>query len=82
MQLAMLGAVILLMRQVTQPASVAFLGQLFGNPRSQRGDMAPDGKGVAITPVDADGKVAFVKTGYSPDGAEKLAEQVRKLLKP
>ncbi len=31
--------------------------------------------------IDAEGKVAFVKTGYSPDGAEKLAEQVRKLLK-
>ena len=54
----MLAAVILLMRQVTQPASVAFLGQLFGNPRSQREDIAPGGKGVAITPVDAIGKVA------------------------
>jgi hypothetical protein len=31
--------------------------------------------------IDPDGKVAFVKTGYSPDGAEKLAEQARKLLK-
>jgi len=31
--------------------------------------------------IDAEGKVAFVKTGYSPDGAEKLAEQVRKLIK-
>jgi hypothetical protein len=31
--------------------------------------------------IDAAGKVAFVKTGYSPDGAEKLAEQVRKLIK-
>jgi len=31
--------------------------------------------------IDAEGKVAFVKTGYSPDGADKLAEQVRKLLK-
>ena len=32
--------------------------------------------------IDPEGKVAFVKTGYSPDGAEKLAEQVRKHLKP
>ena len=31
--------------------------------------------------IDPDGKVAFVKTGFSPDGAEKLAEQVRKLIK-
>jgi thiol-disulfide isomerase/thioredoxin len=31
--------------------------------------------------IDTEGKVAFVKTGYSPDGADKLAEQVRKLLK-
>ncbi|MBL9130846.1 MAG: TlpA family protein disulfide reductase, partial [Verrucomicrobiaceae bacterium] len=31
--------------------------------------------------IDTEGKVAFVKTGYSPDGAEKIAEQVRKLVK-
>ena len=31
--------------------------------------------------ISPEGKVAFVKTGYSPDGAEKIAEQVRKLLK-
>jgi hypothetical protein len=58
MQLMMLGAVILLMRQITQPASVAFLGQLFGNPRSQQQDVVPGGKGVVITSVAADGKLA------------------------
>jgi thiol-disulfide isomerase/thioredoxin len=31
--------------------------------------------------IDTEGKVAFVKTGYSPDGAEKIAEQVRKLVR-
>ena len=31
--------------------------------------------------VGPDGKVAFVKTGYSPDGAEQIAEAIRKLLK-
>jgi peroxiredoxin len=30
--------------------------------------------------IGPDGKVAFVKTGYEPDGARKIAEQVRKLL--
>lgn len=30
--------------------------------------------------VGPDGKVAYVKTGYEPDGAEKIAETVRKLL--
>ena len=31
--------------------------------------------------IGPDGKVAFVKTGYSPDGAEQIAEAIRKLLK-
>jgi len=30
--------------------------------------------------IGPDGKVAYVKTGYEPDGAKKIAEQVRKLL--
>lgn len=30
--------------------------------------------------IGPDGKVAFVKTGYSPDGAEQIAAAVRKLL--
>ena len=30
--------------------------------------------------IGPDGKVAFVKTGYEPDGAKKIAETVRKLL--
>lgn len=30
--------------------------------------------------IGPDGKVAFVRTGYEPDGAKKIAEQVRKLL--
>jgi hypothetical protein len=31
--------------------------------------------------IDTYGKVAFVKTGHSPDGAAHLADQVRKLIK-
>lgn len=31
--------------------------------------------------IDTQGRVSFVKTGYSADGAEKLSEQVRKLIK-
>ena len=69
----MLGAVILLMRQVTQPAAVAFLGQLFANPRSQQGDAVPPGKGVAIKPVVADGKVsAELAESETPPLDEKL----------
>ena len=30
--------------------------------------------------IGPDGKVAYVKTGYEPDGAKKIAETVRKLL--
>lgn len=30
--------------------------------------------------IGQDGKVAYVKTGYEPDGAKKIAETVRKLL--
>ena len=30
--------------------------------------------------VGPDGKIALVKTGYSPDGAKEVAEVVRKLL--
>jgi peroxiredoxin len=32
--------------------------------------------------IGPDGKVAYVKTGYEPDGAKKIAETVRKLLEP
>ncbi|MFM2142855.1 MAG: Redoxin, partial [Verrucomicrobiota bacterium] len=31
--------------------------------------------------ISPEGKVAYVKTGYAPDGAEKIAEQVKKLVK-
>ena len=31
--------------------------------------------------IGPDGKVAYVKTGYEPDGAAKIAEAIRKLLK-
>lgn len=58
----MLGAVILLMRQITQPASVAFLGQLFGNPRSQQHDAGAGGKAIAMTSVAANGHVASEST--------------------
>jgi hypothetical protein len=73
MLLVMLGAVILLMRQVRQPASVAFLGQLFANPRSQQGGDAAGGKGVAIKPVGADAESAAVAAkSETPPLDEKL----------
>ncbi len=53
MLLVMLGAVLLLMRQVRQPAAVAFLGQLFGHPQSRQRVDAPAARGVAIKPVVA-----------------------------
>ncbi len=58
MQLAMLGAVILLMRQITQPASVAFLGQVFSGPRSRQGTAVADAKGKAARHVAADGQTS------------------------
>jgi hypothetical protein len=73
MLLVMLGAVILLMRQVRQPSSVAFLGQLFANPRSQQGGDAAVGKGVAIKPVVADAEsAAAVAKSELPPLDEKL----------
>jgi len=30
--------------------------------------------------IGPDGKVAYVKTGYEPEGAKKIAETVKKLL--
>jgi peroxiredoxin len=32
--------------------------------------------------ISLDGKVAYVKTGYEPDGDQKIAEAVRKALPP
>ena len=54
----MLGAVILLMRQITQPAAVAFLGQVFASPRSQQAGVDDSAtKAFAIKPVVADSRV-------------------------
>jgi len=73
MLLVMLGAVILLMRQITQPAAVAFLGQLFASPRSQQGVDDPATKAFAIKPVVADAESAAVAaTSETPPLDEQL----------
>jgi hypothetical protein len=68
MLLVMLGAVILLMRQVRQPEVVAFLGQLFAGPRSQQGVDDPAAKAFAIKPVvaDAESAAAVAKSELPP----------------
>jgi hypothetical protein len=63
MQLMMLGAVILLMRQITQPAAVAFLGQVFSGPKSQQASAVAGGKNAALKQVVDDGKASAALAG-------------------